>query len=354
MLEFNLKFFIIFSLISFLSTYLIAKYSKLFFLGSLLDKDFSKPQAFHEQPIARIGGVAILFLFSLFLLFYYLAFDIFLKDYLVTSLLFFSLGFLDDLKIKINPNIRLILMFSLLVFCINIFSIQITKSGLDFLNLWLENNMFQICFVLLCFLFVVNGANLVDGFNGLLAIHFLIINFIFLIINLSNQNEYFSIILLSQIIVVLSFLLFNFPKAKIFLVDSGSYLIGLLIALNTIKTYELNLNVSPFFYASILFYLFFEVFFSFIRKSLKGKSPLWPDNSHLHMLLFEYLKKTKKNYIANYTTSFLINFFYFILIIPSFYFQENGIFSIFYFFFLILFYVSSYYYLNNLKKNENI
>ena len=146
-----------------------------------------------------------------------------------------------------------------------------------------------------------------------------------------------------------SFLLFNFPKAKIFLGDSGSYLTGFLIALNTIKTYELNSNISPFFYASILFYLFFEVFFSFTRKSLKRKSPLWPDNFHLHMLLFKQLKKTKKNYIANYTTGFLINFFYLILIIPSFYFQHHGIFSRYYFFFLMFLYIFSYNHLRKIK-----
>ena len=71
MLEFNLKFFIIFALISVISTYLIAKYSKIFFSGSLLDKDFLKPQAFHQKPVARIGGLAILFLFLVFILFYF-------------------------------------------------------------------------------------------------------------------------------------------------------------------------------------------------------------------------------------------------------------------------------------------
>ena len=80
MLEFNLKFFIIFALISVISTYLIAKYSKIFFSGSLLDKDFKKPQAFHKEPVARIGGLIILFLFLLFILFYFLIFNIFLKN----------------------------------------------------------------------------------------------------------------------------------------------------------------------------------------------------------------------------------------------------------------------------------
>ena len=294
MLEINLKFFIIFSLISFFSIYLITKYSKFFFSGSLLDKDFLKPQAFHKEPIARIGGLATLFLFLLFILIFFLVFNVLLDDYLIISLLLFSLGFLDDLKIKINPNIRLILMLALLVFCINFFSIQINKSGLAFLNSWLENNIFQTCFVLLCYLFVVNGANLIDGFNGLLAIHFLIINSLFLLVNLANQNENISIILFAQIIIVFSFLLFNFPKAKIFLGDSGSYLLGSLIVLNAIKTYELNPQISPFFFAGVLFYLFYEVFFSFIRKVTSKKSPLHPDNCHLHMLLYNWISSSKK------------------------------------------------------------
>jgi UDP-GlcNAc:undecaprenyl-phosphate GlcNAc-1-phosphate transferase len=353
-LEFNTTYFIIFSIISFFSTYIITKNSNFFFSGSLLDKDFLKPQAFHQEPIGRVGGIAILLLFLLFILFYFLVFGIFLKDYFSISILLFFLGFLDDVKIRINPNIRLILMLTLLVFCINIFSIQINKSGLEFLNSWLENNIFQICFVLLCFLFIINGANLIDGFNGLLAIHFLIINSIFLIINFLNQNVNISIILFAQIIIVISFLLFNFPKAKIFLGDGGSYLLGALIAFNTVKTYELNLNISSFFYTSVLFYLFYEVFFSFIRKSFKKKSPLKPDSSHLHMLLYQLLKKSKKISSANYITSFLINFFYFISIIPVIYFKENGIFCRYYFFSLIIFYTVVYYRLSNLKKNENI
>ena len=335
---------------SFFSTYLIAKYSKFFFSGSLLDKDFLKPQAFHKKPVARAGGLAILFLFLLFVILYFLIFDIFLKDYFTISLLLFLLGFLDDLKIKINPNIRLILMFSLLIFCINIFSIQITKSGLDFLNLWLENSIFQICFVLLCFLFVVNGANLVDGFNGLLSIHFLLINSILLLINLTNQNENISIILLSQIIIVLSFLIFNFPKAKIFLGDSGSYLLGSLIVLNTIRTYELNPQIPPFFFACVLFYLFYEVFFSFIRKTVLKKSPLHPDKLHLHMLLYKWVSSSKKKDSSNYLTSILINSSYLFLQIPFFYFQNNGLISRYWFFSLIILYTIIYFRLYSFSK----
>ena len=316
----------------------------------MLDKDFLKPQAFHKEPIARIGGLATLFLFLLFILIFFLVFNVLLDDYLIISLLLFSLGFLDDLKIKINPNIRLILMLALLVFCINFFSIQINKSGLAFLNSWLENNIFQTCFVLLCYLFVVNVANLIDGFNGLLAIHFLIINSLFLLVNLANQNENISIILFAQIIIVFSFLLFNFPKAKIFLGDSGSYLLGSLIVLNAIKTYELNPQISPFFFAGVLFYLFYEVFFSFIRKVTSKKSPLHPDNCHLHMLLYNWISSSKKKKNANYLTSILINSSYLFLQIPLFYFQNNALISRYWFFSLIILYTIIYLRLYSFSK----
>ena len=350
MLEFNLNYFIIFSLISFFSTYLMVKYSKIFFSSSLLDQDFLKPQAFHKKPIARIGGIIILCLFSIFILLYFLIFGVFLKDYFIISLLTFLLGFMDDIKIRINPIIRLILMLSILFFCVHTFSIEITKSGLSFLNVWLENNIFQIVFVLLCFLFIVNGANLIDGFNGLLAIHFLIINSIFLLINLTSQNESISIVLFSQIVIILSFLLFNFPKAKIFLGDSGSYLLGSLIVLNSIKTYELNPQISPFFFAGVLFYLFYEVFFSFIRKAASKKSPLYPDRLHLHMLLYRRISGSKKKESSNYLTSTLINLTYLSLQVPLFYFQNNGLISRYLFFLLIILYTIIYFRLYSFSK----
>ena len=348
--EFNLNFFIVFSLISFFITFFISKYSKFLFTGALLDKDFLKPQSFHKIPTARSGGIAIFILFFLFILIYFLTFNVFLEDYLTISLLLFFLGFLDDIKIKINPNVRLILMLVTLTVCINIFSIPITKSGLQFLDTWLENNIFQTCFVLLCFLFIINGANLIDGYNGLLAIHFLIINSILLGINLVNQNYDISLILTSQIIIVFSFLFFNFPKAKIFLGDAGSYLCGSLLAINIVKCQQLNPEISAFFYSSILFYLFYEVFFSFVRKSLKNKSPLKPDKLHLHMLLYNFLLKSKKITNTNYKTSTLVNAVYFLLIVPSVYFQENAIFSRYYFFFLIAFYTFVYFFIKKFKK----
>ena len=49
----------------------------------------------------------------------------------------------------------------------------------------MSNDIFSSIFVLLCFLFIINRANLIDGFNGLLAINLIIINIILTYINIS-------------------------------------------------------------------------------------------------------------------------------------------------------------------------
>ena len=55
-----------------------------------------------------------------------------------------------------------------------------------------------------------------------------------------------SVLITSQIIILLIFLLFNFPKAKIFMGDGGAYLFGSTTALNVITTNNLNANIIFF------------------------------------------------------------------------------------------------------------
>ena len=84
----------------------------------------------------------------------------------------------------------------------------------------------------MCFLFIVNGANLIDGFNGLLSIHVLVIFGILLGINLINGNNDISFVLFFIILSILVFFKFNFPRAQMFLGDSGAYLFGTLVAVS--------------------------------------------------------------------------------------------------------------------------
>ena len=220
----------------------------------------------------------------------------------------------------------------------------IEKTGFSFLNNLLTVDIFSLFFMCLCFLFIINGSNLIDGFNGLLGIHSFIILFILSSINLIAEINNLSLILFCMSSIILVFILFNFPNAKFFLGDSGAYLIGSLIAVSTVITSINNPTISPFFFCILLFYLFFKVFFSFFRKLLiTRQSPLFPDNQHLHMRVYKFL--LKKNYLktkANYSTSIYINFAYLILIFPSIILLENFLFCKYYFVFLLIVYIYFY------------
>ena len=345
------SFLSIFALISFFIFLLVSNYSHKIKGGVLLDKDFLKPQAFHETPTTRSGGLAVIISLSIFFYIYHLLYSEVLYNYIFVSFSVFSIGFLDDLRINIKPFNRLIIMILLLFACIYTLPIKILNVDIPFLTSLMSSPLFSSIFVLLCFLFVINGANLIDGFNGLLTINLIIINIILAYININNGNLEFSILIISQIIILLSFLLFNFPSAKIFLGDSGAYTMGALAGLNAIITNNLNPTISSFFFCTLLFYLFFEVFFSFLRKLLQKKSPIYPDDKHLHMLSFYKISRSFGKIKGNYLNSIIINFFYLILITPGLYFSQDPQLSKYWFFILLLIYLIIYSRLYRFTKN---
>jgi UDP-GlcNAc:undecaprenyl-phosphate/decaprenyl-phosphate GlcNAc-1-phosphate transferase len=345
------SFLSIFTLTTFFVFLMVSKYSFKIKNGALLDQDFSKPQAFHRLPISRSGGLAGIISLNIFFLIYYLLYSNILIEYIVLCNSMFLIGFLDDVKIKVSPSRRLFLMIIFLFCLIHALPLKISNVDIPFLLDFLQVKYFSSIFVMLCFLFIINGANLVDGFNGLLSINLLIINLILLYINILSGNNEFSIFLIAQIIILLSFLLFNFPNAKIFLGDSGSYFMGTLVALNSIVTNNLNPNYSSFFFCTVLFYLFFEVFFSFSRKVIQGKSPVHPDSKHLHMLVYDKISPLFGKDKSNYINSIIINFVYLLLVIPALIFAKDPLISRYWFFSLIIIYLFIYLRLYRLTKN---
>ena len=313
--------------------------------GLLIDDQLRKPQAFHISPTSVIGGTCMFF--SLLIIYLYFLFfkNIFFFEYLSFCTLFFFLGLVDDLKINFNPKIRLALMIIFLTVLVKYNNFYLDKTGITILNSWIENSeIFFLIFISLCFLFVINGANLIDGYNGLLGLHSLIIIINLFLINYVNENSDLAFLLFLVLLVLINFLIFNFPKAKIFLGDGGAYLLGAFIAVSTIKTSIANPAISPFYFCILLFYLFFEVFFSFFRKLIKEKiSPIYPDKKHLHMLLYKFLLKKNNNKTeSNYYVSIIINLFYFILTVPAILMMNDGIFCKYYSIIFFLIYLFSY------------
>ena len=104
------SFLSVFALITFFIFLLISKYSHKIKSGSLLDSNFEKPQAFHETPVTRSGGLACVLSMFIFYGIYFLLYSKILYEHLLIGTSMFFIGFIDDLRINIKPSERLSLM----------------------------------------------------------------------------------------------------------------------------------------------------------------------------------------------------------------------------------------------------
>jgi len=339
------NFILLFFLILFLGlllNYLLTKNYKKLNLTILLDSDFKKPQSFHRENIPRIGGLSF---YIIFIIIFFLNSKSYYDLFFLSSACFF-IGLVDDIKLSNSPKIRLILLLFSINLIIFIFNIETPKFYIFNLDALLSKSIFLNIFLLsICFLIVINGSNFIDGYNGLLIGQFFIILVIINFINYYFFNYELLFFGIAFLALSISLLFFNFPKAKLFLGDSGSYLIGGILSYLLIKTStSTKFSIPPFFFACIIYYIFFEVVFSFFRKLiLEKKNPFYPDNKHLHMLLFKFLKKKNILIKANYKTGLCVNFIYLTSLLPLIFFYKNLLLLKVYFFTLLVFYLVLYF-----------
>ncbi len=279
----------------------------------LLDKKYSPHKSFVSEDLVPITGGLIFFLSTIF----YLNFD----EYTIKILIFciFFIGFLSDTNYLYSPKKRFLLQIFFILVFIYISQIFISSIRIEIIDTFLTNVYFKYFFTAFCLLILMNGANFMDGVNTLLIGYFLIVTLICLLtINKLNIDlDFFNLKIIFFVLVVL--FLFNF-FGKIFSGDSGAYLISFLTGFYLIKITNLNIQISPYFIACILWYPAYECFFSMIRKIKNGSSVVEADNKHLHQMIFQMLKAKfdlKRKY-ANTLSGLIINLFNFLVFLYSF------------------------------------
>ena len=191
---------------------------------------------------------------------------------------------------------------------------------------------------------MINGSNFFDGLNTLNVGYFLIISLCIFYLNLNDEINLYNFplkYLLISLSVIYILNLFN----KIFLGDSGSYLLGLFFSIFLIFIYRWNSHISPFFIILLLWYPSFENLFSILRKNILNKSPMRPDSNHLHQLIFYFIKKKmniRNTFNANIISANLINLYNFMILLLSINFISNSQIQIFLIIFNIIIYFFIY------------
>ena len=276
-----------------------------FIFKNLKSKFYEKHQKLAgKESIPLIGGIVI---------FIYYSYTVSINDlnFLVISFLILLLGFFSDNNSIQSPKLRLILQTLILTTFIYISDLQIDDLRNDFLNNFLTNYYFGLFFTTFCLLVLINGSNFIDGLDGLNLGYFFIVTFIVFYIARTNNIE-IDENKIKVIFYLISFLLIMNIKNFLYLGDSGSYLIGFIFGVFLIELNNYNYFLSPYYIALLLWYPAFENLFSIIRKKIKKKDPLKPDNNHLHQLLFNFFKKKQVKIIkkfSNFISSLLIIFY---------------------------------------------
>ncbi|MEN8139371.1 MAG: MraY family glycosyltransferase [Bacteroidota bacterium] len=162
---------------------------------------------------------------------------------------------------------------------------------------------------------IINSFNLIDGVDGLAAsvgiVSSLVLGYWFYV------NEYNSLALLSASLFgsLVAFLRYNFSKKnKIFMGDTGSMIVGFIVAVLTIEFIRHNgiglinggkeIITAPVLAISILIIPLIDTFRVFMVRLLNKKSPFKPDKNHIHHRLLSlglsHAKTTIMMVVANF------------------------------------------------------
>ncbi|ARJ47526.1 hypothetical protein [Candidatus Pelagibacter sp. RS39] len=267
----------------------------------LIDKKFFPHKSFVSKNLVPISG-GLIFTISA------LSFLQFENNFSYVIFLIFFVGILSDLNTLKSPYKRFFLQISAVLALVFLNKIFISSIRIPFFDHLLTFELFKYFFVVFCLLILINGSNFIDGVNTLLIGYFLSVILIILIL-VNNYNLNFETQNLKIIFsVLLTLFVFNFFE-KFFCGDGGSYAISLIVGYYLILLSNLDLIISPYFIACLLWYPAYECLFSMIRKKIKKYQITSPDNRHLHQLLFIFFTKKMKfnSWVISSLTGILIN-----------------------------------------------
>ncbi|MCT7563735.1 glycosyltransferase family 4 protein [Aliarcobacter butzleri] len=262
--------YIILLLISFLLTYFIKNFMiKKSFVASVNERSS------HTVPTPHGGGIAIAI--TWFIGLFYLYFIGQIENNLFYALLFGAVisivSFFDDIY-ELSPKLRLIIQAIVAI------------GGLYFLGGFetltfeifdIQNPIFTNIFAFFMIIWFINLYNFLDGINGYAgseALFLAVAGFI-----LFGGNHF-----LVLAVAVLGFLYWNWNKAKIFMGDVGSTLLGYNVAIFTI--YYANQEPTNFWIWIILFSVYwFDATLTLIRRKLNKEKLSLAHKKHAYQRL---------------------------------------------------------------------
>lgn len=260
----------------------------------------------HKKPTPRIGGLAIIFGFTVATLCFAQP-SRQLYGTLAGAAIIAVMGVIDDCK---NLPAKLKFVIQIIAALVVVFAGDIkidVFTNPNFLSdnpYWVLPEWLSVTLTVIWIVFITNAVNFIDGLDGLAAGVSAIMSISLVFISIRVGEYPIAILGIALMGSCFGFLPFNFNPAKIFMGDTGSTFLGFMLATLSIQGVFKSYAVISFAVPLLILGLpLFDALFAMIRRILRGQSPMTADRGHLHHRLVDMGFSQKQTVFILYAIS---------------------------------------------------
>jgi UDP-GlcNAc:undecaprenyl-phosphate GlcNAc-1-phosphate transferase len=255
--------------------------------------DQNDPRKIHNGRVPRLGGVAMFWAFIIatsaasFAGVGDMTQSPWGRVYLPFTLsltLMHAVGLVDDFR-DVKARIKFILQSLVAILVITLdFRFRVLPLPGIFVDLgWVSYPLTYLWIV-----GIMNAVNMIDGLDGLAGGISIIAAFAYGVIYAKLGLLFPALAAFALVGAISGFLVFNFPKAKIFMGDSGSLFLGFLLAVLPLlhkSAFPAQAGILPA--ITVLLIPIYDVFAAILRRLRRKTSIMTPDREHLHHKLLD-------------------------------------------------------------------
>lgn len=239
--------------------------------------DCPNQRSSHYHPIPRGAGIVFVLVWvlgSLPFIIYSVEPVLEILNIMVCGLIIALVGFVDDIK-NLSSKFRFLVQ-----------TIVVTVFLMPYLSYFLESSYGSLGFVLaiIAGVWSINLFNFMDGIDGIAGLEGVLVLGSAGVFALLSNSLTLAALSLGVVASVLGFLVFNLPKAKVFMGDVGSSFLGFIIAAISILGH-IKYHI-PIWYSLLIYSVFWmDTTLTLIRRMLKGEKWYEAHRKHAYQRL---------------------------------------------------------------------
>jgi UDP-GlcNAc:undecaprenyl-phosphate/decaprenyl-phosphate GlcNAc-1-phosphate transferase len=258
----------------------------------------------HSKAKPVLGGLAIFACFALTVLLF-IPVDSRLFSMAVATFLLITIGIVDDLY-GMKPLLKLTGQTAAVAVVV-LWDTSLYHVLLDYFARFYLPDFLILAFIIGWIVMMINAFNLIDGLDGLAVGTAAIIFFAMAVLSIFNQVP-FNVLALQLIGLgaCTGFLIFNFNPAKIYLGDTGSMLLGFILASTHLYTIKYPFSAQLVLGSMFIFaYPAVDISYTIFRRLYK-KAPIFQaDQGHIHHILLSLGFSIRKTVLLIYLVNIL-------------------------------------------------